>query len=118
MDKPEIDTITEHHSTSHSSIPVRTMAPRQRISTMPSMEDVAGKAQQRALLSDESSAGSDDSNNESRHVKSPSSAPQTLETPADIARDEHDLFNLFALVSIFRDFFVWMDFYIQDESSK
>jgi hypothetical protein len=72
---------------------------------MPSMEDVAGKAQQRALLSDESSAGSDESNGESRHVKSPSTAPQNQQTPADIARDEHDLFNLVALVSSYRDFF-------------
>ena len=105
----EIDAITEHHSTtppSHSrAIPVYTMAPRQRISSMPSMEDVAGKAQQRALLSDESSAGSDESNGESRHVKSPSTALQDQQTPADIARDEHDLFNLVALVSSFRDFF-------------
>jgi hypothetical protein len=112
MDKPEIDTITEHHSTTRPphkrTIPVYTMAPRQRISPMPSMDDVAGKAQQRALLSDESSAGSDESNGESRHVKSPSSTPQNQQTPADIARDEHDLFNLVALVSsyfLFRETF-------------
>jgi Leucine-rich repeat (LRR) protein len=63
------------------------------------MEDVAGRAQQRALLSDESSAESDESNGESRHVKSPSTASQNQQTPADIARDQHDLFNLVALVS-------------------
>jgi hypothetical protein len=107
MEKPEID--TEHHSTTSPShkrtIPVYTMAPRQRISSMPPMEDVAGKAQKRALLSsDESSAGSDESNGESRHVKSPSTAPQNQQTPADIARDDHDLFNLVALVSSYRDF--------------
>jgi hypothetical protein len=105
MDKAEID--TEYHSTTRPShkrtIPVYTMAPRQRISSMPSIEDVAGKAQQRALLSDESSAGSDESNGESRHVKSPSTAPQNQQTPADIARDEHDLFNLVALVSSYWD---------------
>jgi hypothetical protein len=113
----EIDTITEHHSPPHNiTIPVYTMAPRQRISAMPSMEDVAGKAQQRALLSDESSAGSDESNGESRNLKSPSYAPQNQQTPADIARDEHDLFNLVALVSSYRDFFVSRDISIQHES--
>jgi Leucine-rich repeat (LRR) protein len=63
------------------------------------MEDATGRAQQRALLSDESSAGSDESSGEARYVKPPSTAPQDQQTPADIARDEHDFFNLIALVS-------------------
>lgn len=65
------------------------------------MEDITNRgAQQRALLSDESSAGSDESNAESRHVKYPSStAPQKQQTLEDVAREQHDLFNLVALVS-------------------
>jgi hypothetical protein len=62
------------------------------------MEETS-RAQERALLSDESSAGSDDGNAESRLGKSPSTATsQSQIMAADIARERHDLFNLVALV--------------------